>query len=123
MSGGLIGSLLGLLVGPAADTEMAERSELMLLVMSRRVLPGTTALLADLDEPSPEVLETVMYKLGGTVTRQARAGVEAELEVAEEATRAAQREAERVMRERRKAEDHETLGDKLHDLKDKAAGA
>ncbi len=134
VSGGLIGGLLGILAGPAglmfgglagllvgsfADTEVAEDAELMLVAMSHRIVPGTTAVVADLDEPAPEAVDGVMGNIGGVVVRQSRRAVEAEIESAEEATRAAQQEAHRVMRERRKARGEETIKDKLADLKDK----
>jgi len=115
VSGGLIGGLLGILAGPAgvlfgglagllvgsfADTEVAEDAELMLVAMSHRIAPGMTALVADVDEPVPGTIDAVMAKLGGVVTRRSRQSVEAEIESAEEAAKAAQREAHRVMRER-----------------------
>jgi uncharacterized membrane protein len=118
VSGGLIGGLLGILAGPAgllfgglagllvgsfADTEIAEDAELMLVAMSHRIVPGTTAVVADLDEPAPDAVDAVMDKIGGAVVRQSRRAVEAEIESAEEAARAAQREAQRVMRERHTA--------------------
>jgi uncharacterized membrane protein len=98
VSGGLIGGLLGILAGPAgllfgglagllvgsvADTEVAEDAEHMLVAMSHRIVPGTTAVVADVDEPAPEVVDAVMGKLGGVITRRSRRAVEAEIESAE----------------------------------------
>jgi uncharacterized membrane protein len=118
VSGGLIGGLLGILAGPAgvlfgglagllvgsfADTEVAEDAELMLVAMSHRITPGTTGVVADVVEPAPEAVDALMEKLGGAVTRRPRRDVEAEIASAEEAAQAAQREAHRVMRERRAA--------------------
>lgn len=102
VSGGLIGGLLGVLAGPAgllfgglagllvgsfADTEVAEDAEQMLVAMSHRIEPGTTALVADIDETAPDVIDGTMDTLGGIVTRRARRAVEAELESAEKAAR------------------------------------
>ncbi len=102
VSGGLIGGLLGVLAGPAgllfgglagllvgsfADTEVAEDAEQMLVAMSHRIEPGTTALVADIDETAPDVIDGAMDTLGGIVTRRARRAVEAELESAEKAAR------------------------------------
>jgi len=110
VSGGLIGGLLGILAGPAgllfgglagllvgsfADTEVAESAEHMLVAMSHRIVPGTTAVVADLDEPAPEAVDAVMDSIGGVVTRRSRAAVEAEIESAEKAARAAEAEAHR----------------------------
>jgi uncharacterized membrane protein len=104
VSGGLIGGLLGVLAGPAgvlfgglagllagsfADTQVAEDAELMLLAMSERILPGTTALVADLDEPAPEIVDAAMGRIGGAITRRPRRAVEAEIESAEKAARSA----------------------------------
>lgn len=64
----------------------------------------------------------VALPLGGTPIRWSREEIEAERAAAADALRAAQDEAKRVMRERRKAESGETLGDKLGVLKDKMTG-
>jgi uncharacterized membrane protein len=104
VSGGLIGGLLGILAGPAgvlfgglagllagsfADTQVAEDAEQMLVAMSDRIIPGTTAVLADLDETAPETVDAAMGKIGGVVTRRPRRAVEAEIESAEKAARTA----------------------------------
>ena len=133
-TGGAIGALLGALVGPVgllffgatgalvgslADAEEADVSEEVLASVTRRVPPGTTAVVADIDEPSPQLVDSVMEWSGGRVDRRPRADIEAELAAAEEAMRAARREAARVFRERRKAAGEQTVGDRLHELKEK----
>jgi uncharacterized membrane protein len=105
VSGGLVGGLLGILAGPAgllfgglagllvgsfADTEMAEDAEHMLVAMSHRIVPGTTAIVADIDEPAPDAVDALMDKLGGAVTRRSRRAVEGDIASAEQAARAAQ---------------------------------
>ena len=135
-AGGAIGALLGALTGPVgflllgatgalvgslADAEEAELSDQALASVTRSVLPGTTALVADIDEPAPSVVEAVMEKAGGRVSRRLRADVEAELAAAEEALQAARREAARVLRERRKADGEQTIGDRLSELKEKVS--
>ncbi len=125
-AGGVIGALIGALAGPlglllggatgaiagsVADVDEVERSEAMVGTLSQRVSPGTTALIADVDEPAPELLDAVMSNLGGRVARQPRLEVEAELE-----------SAEREARERRKAEGTQSLGDRVGALKDKVTG-
>lgn len=136
-SGGLVGALLGALAGPTglllggavgavvgavSDADEAGASELLLTTVGSRVPPGATAVVADVDEPAPEVLDAVVTGLGGRVTRRSRLEVEAELEAADHAARAAAEEAKRVMRERRKARGEETLGDRVADVKDKITG-
>ncbi len=118
----LLGGATGAIVGAVADVDEADASEILLGTVIHTVPPGATALVADVDEPAPEVLDAVMVRVGGTVTRWSRLGVEAELEAAEEAAQAAQREARRVLRERRKAEGRQGLGDKMSELKDKVTG-
>lgn len=136
-SGGLVGALLGALAGPAglllggaagaavgaaSDADEAGESELLLSMISRRVPAGAAAVVADADEPAPNVLGAVVSRLGGELTRRSRREVEAELEATEDALRAGEEEAKRVMRERRKARGEETLGDRMADIKDKITG-
>lgn len=135
-AGGVIGALLGALSGPIglllwgaagalvgslADAEEAEVTDEVLSSVTDSLLPGTTALVADIDEPAPNVVDAVMEKVGGTVDRRPRADVEAELAAADEALQAARREAARVLRERRKAAGELTVGDRLSELKDKVS--
>ncbi len=117
----LLGGMAGVAVGSLADAEEADTAEVLVSTVARRVAPGATALVVDVDEPAPELLDSVMRSLGGISVRWSRQQIEAELAVAAEALEAAQKEAKRVMRERRKAEGNETLGDKLSELKDKVS--
>ena len=117
-AGGVIGALLGALTGPfgllfwgatgalvgsLADAEEAEVTDEVLVSVTRSMPPGTTALLADIEEHTFDVVDAAMERAGGRVTRRPKADVEAELAAAEEAGQAARREASRVLRERRKA--------------------
>ncbi len=137
VAGGVIGALVGALAGPLgllvggtagvalgsiADAEEADAADVVVETVAKRVPPGGTALVADLEEESVEALDSIMASAGGTVTRWPRVEVEAELAVAAEALAAAEEEARRVMRERRKARGEETLSDKLADLKDRVTG-
>lgn len=115
----LLGGMTGVAVGSLADAEEADTADVLVATVARRVPPGAVALIADVDEPAPELLDSVMSARGGTPVRWSREDVEAELAASADALRAAQEEAKRVMRERRKAEGKETLGDKLGELKDK----
>ncbi len=115
-TGGAIGALLGALAGPAGllvggatgavigslvDAVEAAVSEEVLAAVTRRVPPGTTALVADIGEPAPRLVDAAIEASGGVVVRWRRADIEAQIGAAEEAMRAAQLEAVRVARKRR----------------------
>ncbi len=106
--GGPVGMLIGLgtgmAVGAAVDLGRADDSEGVLSQMSTSIPLGTTAVIAEVDEPAVEVVDGEMAVLGGTVIRRPAEEVLAELEAAEEAARASEQEARRVMREAKKKE-------------------
>jgi len=54
---------------------------------------GHNALLAELTEQSPEVVDTAMTRLGGRVLRRPIADIEAEIAAADKAQREAKKEA------------------------------
>ncbi|MDQ4098321.1 MAG: DUF1269 domain-containing protein [Actinomycetota bacterium] len=133
-TGGAIGALLGALIGPIGllffgatgalvgslvDAEDANVSEEVLAAVTRQVPPGTTALIADVDESTPGIVDPVMQAAGGRVARRPRAQIEEELASIREAVDAARREAARVLRERRKAAGKESIGDRLSGLVEK----
>lgn len=133
-SGSLIGMLIGVLGGPlgvlvgwgagammggAFDVDRAVTSDEALTVLGRAIPPGTTAVIASVEEPAVEVIDAEMYKLGGEVTRRPVAEVMGELEAAEEAADAAAREARRELREKRKAEVHANVDERVGKLKEK----
>jgi uncharacterized membrane protein len=132
--GGPVGMLLGLgtgaVAGGLADVYRADRSDDVLTQMGSEVPTGHTALIAEVDEYAFEVLDNEMSALGGTMTRHPAEEVLAALEASDEAARAAEKEARRVMRERRKAEfeaKRETLkeewDERLKTVREKIAGA
>jgi uncharacterized membrane protein len=106
--GGPVGVLLGLgagaLMGGVIDVYGVERSDDALTQMGSEVPVGQTALIAEVDEYAVQVVDDEMQKLGGTVNRRSAEEVLAALEASDEAARAAEKEARRIMRERRKAE-------------------
>jgi hypothetical protein len=76
--------------------------------ISRSVKPGHTALLAEVTEQSPEVLDTALAQLGGTAFRRPVDEVEAELAAAEKAQREAERQATmELMQSRREHSEQE----------------
>jgi uncharacterized membrane protein len=133
-SGSLIGMLIGVLGGPvgvlvgwgagalmggAFDLERVDTSDEALSVLGRAIPPETTAVIASVEEPAVEVIDGEMKKLGGEVTRRPVAEVMDELESAEEAADAAAREARRTLREKRKAEVHANVDERVGKLKEK----
>src|SRR5215212_7650958 len=120
--GVLLGGAWGVLLGSLVDLDAAEEVESVLAAMARAIQPGTTALLAEVTEPTTEVVDAEMERLGGVVMRRSVAEVEAELAAAEEAARAAEKEARRKLREERKAEVKGKVQQKLDQLKAKVSG-
>ena len=133
-SGSLIGMLIGVLGGPvgvlagwgagalmggAFDIDRAVTSDEALTVLGRAIPPGSTAVIASVEEPAVEVIDGEMKKLEGEVTRRPVAEVMDELEVAEEAADAAAHEARRTLREKRKAELHANVDERVGKLKEK----
>lgn len=132
-TGGLIGLIVGLLGGPLgmllgwgagsvigslSDIDHADKRETVLGDLSARVAPGTTAILAQVSEVTPEVLDNISTKLGGTVARRPVSEVLAELEAAEAAAEAADREARRTIRDKRREERKEAWDKRVADLKE-----
>jgi hypothetical protein len=96
--GGSVGMLLDVLNGPlgvlsARPTESYQRHpgpsrhederELALEEISRSLEPGITLVIAEIADPDPEVLDSTLAALGGTVTRRAARDVYAEVRAAE----------------------------------------
>jgi uncharacterized membrane protein len=135
-SGGLVGLLIGILGGPLGvllggatglavgslfDLADAEDSDSVLSEVSKTVKVGRTSLLAQVSEQSPEVVDSAMARLTGTVIRRSVADVEAEIAAAEAAQREAKSKARaelrRARRDKRHADAHakvEALKAKLH---------
>jgi uncharacterized membrane protein len=112
----LVGMLIGVLGGPvgillgwgsgavmsgAYDVNRVVESDEALGVLGEAIPAGTTAVVADVEEPAVEVIDGEMSKLGGHVTRRPATEVMAELYRAEDATRAAEREARRTVLKKR----------------------
>jgi uncharacterized membrane protein len=108
--GVLIGGATGLLIGSLFDVNDEDDTESALADMSRSVQVGRTALLAQVNEQSPEVIDTAIADLGGTVVRRSLDDVEAEIAAAEDAQRKAKRAARKRLHEQR----HEQLKEKIH---------
>ena len=133
-SGSLIGMLIGVLGGPvgvllgwgagavmggAFDIDRAVTSDEALTVLGRAIPTGSTAVIANVQEPAVEVIDGEMKKLDGEVTRRPVAEVMGELEAAEDAADAAAREARHTIRDQRKAELSAGVDERVGRLKEK----
>ena len=121
--GGPVGVLLGwgsgALIGGAFDVDRAVTSDEALTVLGQAIPPGSTAVIASVEEPVVEVIDAEMAMLDGEVTRRPVTEVMGELEAAEDAADAAAREARRVVREERKAKLHAGVEERTGKLKEK----
>jgi len=107
--GVLIGGATGLLIGSLYDIDDAEETESVLAQISSAIRPGQTVVLAEVGEPSDEVVDQAMARLGGTVLRRSVDDVEAEIAAAEHAERAAKREARKQLLETRRSRAKEDI--------------
>jgi uncharacterized membrane protein len=117
--GVLIGGSYGLLVGSVMDLDNVDHSESVLGQISATVHSGETALLAQVTEPSYDIVDNAMSGLGGTVMRRAVADVEAEIAAAEKAQRDAKREANKQLVHSRTEHNKEQVHAKVEQLKAK----
>ena len=133
-SGSLIGMLIGVLAGPlgmligfgagavmggAVDMDRAEESDEAVTALAKAISPGSTGVIACVEEPVPEVIDAEMGMLGGQVTRRPAVQVLEELEAADVAADAAAREARHAMHAKRRAELNEDLDERVGKLKEK----
>ena len=133
-SGGLIGLLIGILGGPLGvllggatglllgslwDLDDADTTESALGEVSKSVEVGRNSLLAQVVEQSPEVLDTAMTRLGGTVVRRPVYEIEAEIDRAQEAQREAKKQANAKLREERQERTRAQAHAKVEELKSK----
>ena len=117
--GVLIGGTYGMLVGSLFDIDDAETTESVLSEISKQVRPTRTALLAQVTEQSPDVIDAAMARLGGEVMRRPAVDVEDEIAAAEEAQRKARREARKELHSARVEETKADAHAKVEELKSK----
>ena len=115
----LSAAFVGLLGGALFDLDDEEHTESVLGHVSRSVRVGHATLLAEGIEQSPEVIDTAMARLGGSVARYGVVEVEAEIAAAEQARRAAKRKARKELREQREAKQKAEVHAKVEELKAK----
>jgi uncharacterized membrane protein len=117
--GVLIGGATGLLVGSLFDLDDADTTDSVLSEVSKTIHVGRNALLAQVVEQSPEVIDTAMARLSGTVVRRSVYDVKSEIVAAEEAQRQAKREARKKLRDARHEQHRDEVQAKFEDLKAK----
>jgi uncharacterized membrane protein len=133
-SGGLIGLLIGILGGPLGillggatglllgslyDLDDADTTESALGEVSKSVQVGRNSLLAQVVEQSPDVLDTAMARLRGTVIRRPVYEIEDEIARAQEAQRDAKKQANAKLREERHEKTRAQAHAKVEELKSK----
>ena len=125
--GVLLGGSYGALVGSLFDVDEAETTDSVLGELAKQVQPTRMAVLAQVTEQSPEVIDTAMARLGGDVMRRPVVDVESELAAAQEAERKANREARKELVEARLEQSKDDAHAKVEELKaklhDNKAGA
>jgi uncharacterized membrane protein len=117
--GVLLGGATGVLIGSLFDLDDADEAESVLGDISRSARVGHTALLAEVSEQSPEVVDAAIERLDGTIVRRSVEDVEAEIAAAEDAQRAAKKEARKRLHEQRQAQRKEKIQAKIAELKAK----
>jgi uncharacterized membrane protein len=117
--GVLLGGATGVLIGSLFDMDDLDESDSVLSEMSRTVSVGRPSVVAAVEEQSPEVVDSAIHRMDGTILRLPLADVEAEIAAAEEAQRAAKQAARKKLREERREERKEKVQAKIAELKSK----
>jgi uncharacterized membrane protein len=132
--GGLVGMLLGVIAGPygmllgltggalaggSFELRHGDDEDEVLTRINAAINPGHTVLVAQVKEPTIEVLDKAMGELGGVVIRKSEADVLTELDAAEDAAHAAQAAARKAIREKKMADVKEKREDRIAALKAK----
>jgi uncharacterized membrane protein len=97
--GMLLGWLAGTAIGASVDAEDTAGAASALAWVGRAMTPGSTGTIAILDEPTPDVIDTMAKRLGGSVDRVSANAVHDALESAQQADLAARAAAEKSMLE------------------------
>ena len=117
--GMLLGGTYGALVGSLFDVDDVETTQSVLAEISKQVQPTRTALLAQVTEQSPAVIDAAMARLGGDVMRRPVVAVEEEIAAAQEAQRKAEREARKELHQARVEQTKADAHAKVEELKSK----
>ncbi len=120
--GMLLGGAYGMLVGSLFDVNEVDTTESVLGEISKQIQPTRTAVLAQVTERSPEVIDAAMARLDGEVLRRRAVDVEDEIAVAEEAQRKAKHEARKELHKARVEESKADAHAKVEEMKAKLRG-
>ena len=102
--GVLLGFSTGALLGSLVDLGDEVDDDDVLGAISKQLLPGTTSLLVDLNEAGTQVVDDLAAASGGVLLRYNYDELLGEIIDSEQAAKAAQKEANRVLREQKKAD-------------------
>ncbi|BDZ59856.1 DUF1269 domain-containing protein [Barrientosiimonas endolithica] len=121
--GGPLGMLLGFasgsLIGSTLDVDRAFDSDSVVSEMSRALPPGRTAIVAEVQEASPEAIDGFAQETGAVLLRRPLEVVLDEIAAGEEAADAAARAADEKVREAKKAERKEKRDERIAAIKAK----
>lgn len=120
--GVLIGGAAGVLVGSLFDLHDTDETASVLGEMSRTAQVGRNVVLAQVTEQSPDVIDTAMLRVGGSVLRRPVFEVEAEVAAADRAHRKARYAACKELISARHAKREETVHERVAELKAKLRG-
>jgi uncharacterized membrane protein len=115
--GVLLGGTYGALVGSLFDIDDVESTASVLSEISKQVKPARTAVLAQVHELGPEVIDTAMARLGGEITRRRVVDVEAEIAAVQDAERKARRAARKELQKARLEQRKEDAHAKVEELR------
>ena len=96
-----------------------DTTDSVLTEVSKSVEVGRNSLLAQVVEQSPEVVDTAMARLSGTLVRRSVYDVKSEIVAAQEAQRKAKNKARHELREARHKKHREDVDAKIEELKSK----
>jgi uncharacterized membrane protein len=117
--GVVVGGITGLIVGSLVDMHAIDDADSALTAISSSVRLGQTALLAVVDEQTPEVVDAAMSDLDGIVIRRPVADVKAEIAAADRAQHIAKREARKELVREDRQHDKAAVHARLEELKAK----
>jgi uncharacterized membrane protein len=115
----LLGGTAGVLAGALIDGRDADEADSVVSDVSKSIRVGETAVVAELVEDRPEIIDAAMAPLGGRVLRRPVDEVKAEVAAADQAQRAAEKEARKQLREARHNMRKEEVHVKVEEMKAK----
>jgi uncharacterized membrane protein len=120
--GVLLGGAAGILTGSLFDLTDEDDTDSALAAISTSLQVDRTALLAQVDEQTAEVVDVALGRLGGTILRRPMGEVMAEIAASEDAQRAAEKAARKRLHEQKRTQTKEKVDAKIEELKAKLPG-